>query len=53
MSQISELEQKGLVEALGVKPNELFEAKANLLGLFGVLFRIDKRLKNENKTKTL
>ena len=52
MPQISESEQKGLVEALGVKPNELFEAKHNLLGVFEVLFRIDKRLK-EKQTKTL
>lgn len=48
MPQISKLEQKGLVEALCVKPNELFEAKTNLLGFFDVLYRIETRLNNKN-----
>ena len=52
MQQIPELEQKGLIEALGVKQNELFEAKTNLLGFFDVLYKIDKRLKNENLQKS-
>lgn len=51
MSQIAELEQKGIVKALGVKQDELFEAKINLLGFFDVLYRIDKRLKEENIMK--
>lgn len=47
MSQISELEQKGILEALGVKKEDLFEAKTNLIGFWGVLYKIDKRLKNK------
>ena len=48
MQHISELEQKGLVDALGVKQDDLFEAKTNLLGFFNVLYKIDKRLNNKN-----
>lgn len=44
MSKISELEKRGLI-ALGVKPDDLFEAKHNLLGFFDVLLKIDQRLK--------
>ncbi len=54
MKNISDLEQKGLINALGVKEEDLFEAKYNLLGFFEVLYRIDKRLNNkENKAKTI
>lgn len=48
MQQISELEQKGFLEALDVKKGDLFESKHNLLGFFDVLYRIDKRLNNKN-----
>ena len=47
MKNISNLDRKGLVEALGVKEKDVFEAKFNLLGFFKVLYRIDKRLKNK------
>jgi hypothetical protein len=47
MEKISELEQQGLVEALGVKEEDLAESRYNLLGFFGVLYEIDQRLKNE------
>ena len=51
MQHISELEKKGLCDALGLGQDELFEAKINLLGFFGALVRIDKRLKEENIMK--
>ena len=51
MNYISDTEQKGLVEALGVKQEDLFEAKFNLLGFFETLFKIDQRLKKENDLK--
>ena len=51
MAKISEVEQKGLVEALDIKQDDLSEAKTNLLGFFDVLYGIDKRL-NEEKTQT-
>ena len=52
MENVKELEKQGLIDALGIEKKDLFEAKHNLLGLFGVLYRIDKRLK-ENKQKTI
>ena len=53
MKNISELDRKGLVEALGVKEEDVFEAKSNLLGFFKVLYRIDKRLKKEEIIKLI
>lgn len=47
MEKISELEQQGLVEALGVEEKDLAESRYNLLGFFGVLYEIDQRLKKE------
>ena len=47
MKNISELERKGLVEALGVKEEDVSEAKYNLIGFFKILYRIDQRLKNK------
>lgn len=47
MSQISDLEQKGIIKALDVSQEDLFEAKFNLLGFFDVLYRIDQRLEKE------
>jgi hypothetical protein len=47
MSNLEELERKCLIEDLGVKKEDLFEAKYNLLGFFEVLYRIDKRLKEK------
>jgi hypothetical protein len=47
----SELENKGLVEALGIEEDEIYEAKYNLLGAFEVLNRIYIRLENEAKEK--
>lgn len=51
MEKISEIDQKGIIEALGVEPENLWEAKYNLLGFFGVLYKIDQRLRKENKVK--
>lgn len=47
--KISELEQKGLIEALGIEEKDLPEAKCNLFGFFEVLYKIDQRLKLQNK----
>lgn len=49
MEKISELEQQGLVEALGIEEKDLAESKYNLLGFFEVLYEIDQRLKKEGK----
>ncbi len=49
MFDLKELEQKGLVEALKIKQEDIFEAKYNLLGFFETLYKIDKRLKEESK----
>jgi len=46
-----ELERRGLVEPFGLKKGEVFEARHNLLGFFGVLYRINQRLRTENKDK--
>ena len=51
MDKISDIDQKGIIEALGVKPEDFWEAKYNLLGFFGVLYKIDQRLRKENKIK--
>ena len=47
MPNFEELERKCLIEDLGVKKEDLFEARYNLLGFFEVFYRIDKRLKKE------
>ena len=47
MAEPSELEQKGLVDAFGLKPDEVADARYNLLGFFSVLYKIDQRLKKE------
>jgi len=47
MSKPSQSEQEGLVEALGVEPDEVFEVGYNLIKFFEVLYRIDERLKKE------
>ena len=47
MVEISELKRKGLIEALGLSEDELFEAEFNLLGFFNTLHKIDERLKRE------
>jgi hypothetical protein len=47
MANISDLEQKVLVEEFGLKPEEISEARYNLLGFFGTLYKIDQRLKKE------
>ncbi len=51
MPELSELEQKGLVEAFGLKPEEVADAGYNLLGFFSVLYKIDQRLKKEAQAK--
>ena len=53
MSEISELERRGLIEALDVKEKDVLEAKYNLLGFFNALYKIDKRLKEENKKEMI
>ena len=47
MADPADLEQKGLVEAFELKPEEVADARYNLLGFFGVLYKIDQRLKKE------
>jgi len=49
MNKTSELEKKGIIEALGVKEDDLFEAKTNLLGFWGALLKIDQRLKKQKQ----
>ncbi len=51
MAEISDLDRKGLIEALGLKEDEIFEAKYNLLGFFSTLYKIDQRLKAEEREK--
>ena len=51
MKKISDIDQKGIIEALSVKPEDFWETKYNLLGFFGVLYKIDQRLKNEKNNQ--
>jgi len=51
-SEFKELERKGLIEAFDLNEDEVFEARHNLLGIFGVLYRIDHRLKREAEEKS-
>ena len=53
MKNISDLEQKGLIEALGIDEKDLSEAKYNLFGFFSVLYKIDQRLQAEKNQKKL
>lgn len=48
MPETEELEA-GLIEALKLRPDELPEAKYNLLGFFNVLYKIDQRLKSQKE----
>ena len=45
---ITELERKGLIKALNIKEEDIFEARYNLLGFFSTLYKINKRLSGEN-----
>ena len=47
MEKDSNVEQKRFVKALNIKQEDLFEAKFNLIGFFGTLYKIDQRLKKE------
>ena len=49
--EFSELEKKGLIESLGIKESDVFEARYNLLGAFEVLNRIYLRLEKEEKER--
>jgi hypothetical protein len=51
MPELSDLEHKGLVQAFGLQPEEVADARYNLLGFFGVLYKIDQRLKKEAQEK--
>ena len=51
MENFSDLERKCLIEDLGVKKEDIFEARYNLLGFFEVLYRIDQRLQNEKNNQ--
>lgn len=48
MSELSEADKK-FMKALNLREEDLAEAKYNLVGFFEVLYRIDERLRNENK----
>ncbi|MBD3282348.1 MAG: hypothetical protein GF387_01950 [Candidatus Portnoybacteria bacterium] len=48
---LKKLEKTGLIDAFDLKPDEVFEARYNLLGFFGVLQKIDQRLKKEKLMK--
>jgi len=43
-----ELTQKGLLEAFNLQPDQLPDAKQNLLGFFDLLLQVDKRLNPHN-----
>lgn len=51
MNGFEELERKFLIEKLQLKESEVFEARFNLLGAFNVLYKIDKRLREEREAK--
>ena len=48
---ISESEQKFYTEEFELKSEDVWEAKQNLVGFFGVVFEIDARLRKESKVK--
>lgn len=49
MSPSLELRKKALVVALGLEPQDLGEAEDSLLGFFGTLQKIERRLVLEGK----
>lgn len=51
MPDPADLEHKGLVQAFGLQPDEVADARYNLLGFFSVLYKIDERLKREAAEK--
>lgn len=51
MDKFNKLEKKGLIEAFNLNEGEVFEAKFNLFGFFGVLQKIDQRLEKEKAEK--
>ena len=48
MPHCSDLEKSGLVDALGVKEADIYEAGFNLVGFFSVLQKIEQRVSKEN-----
>jgi len=46
-NKINKIEKEGLIEALGLEEDEVFEAGFNLLGFFEVLQRVKERLEME------
>ena len=46
---ISEAERKAYMEEFGLKSEDVWEAKQNLVGFFRVLYEIDQRLKREGQ----
>jgi len=51
MDSFEELERKFFIEKLELDESEIFEARFNLLGAFNVLYKIDRRLREEEKAK--
>lgn len=49
MSYSSDLQQKGLVLAFGLEPQDIHEAEESLLGFFSTLQKIERRLIQEGK----
>lgn len=49
MSYSSDLQQKGLVLAFGLEPQDINEAEESLLGFFSTLQKIERRLIQEGK----
>lgn len=47
MPEFGDLEEEGLVKAFQLQPEEVLEARYNLLGFFGTLDKIAKRLEAE------
>ncbi|MDD4901180.1 MAG: hypothetical protein PHS62_03695 [Patescibacteria group bacterium] len=41
------------MEKFGLKSEDVWEAKQNLVGFFGVLFKIDARLRKESMIKII
>lgn len=47
MPEFGDLEEEGLVKAFQLQSEEVLEARYNLLGFFGTLDKIAKRLETE------
>lgn len=47
--EVSELDDDVLIEAFGIKKEDIFEARYNLLGFYGTLQKIKWRLEKEGK----